>query len=278
MPASPSRRRAPFRTTFRRLAAAFLFLLAQGCASRSENADRLADEFGLEKLRLSGAPFAHVAYFRPARGGTTLHVYIEHDGTPWRDLVTPSADPTPESPLMLAMMSRDPAPSLYLGRPCYFGTAAQPPCEPYWWTHGRFSPTVVASMASALDHFQRAHAQFEALHVFGYSGGGVLAALLAAQIPSTRRLVTVAAPLDTEGWLRLHGYSPMEGSISPMSLPPLPSYVSQLHLAGADDRIVPGDLIRPFVQKQSSARYVEIGGFDHRCCWVEAWPILALPR
>jgi pimeloyl-ACP methyl ester carboxylesterase len=265
-------------TALRRLAAALLCLLAQGCASRIENADRLAREFGFEKLRLPGAPFEHVAYFRPASGDTTLHVYIEHDGTPWRRPTTPSADPTPDNPLMLGMMSQDPAPSLYLGRPCYFGTAARPPCEPVWWTHRRFSPEVVASMVSAITQFLRAHAQFATVHLFGYSGGGVLAALLASEIPSTRRLVTIAAPLDTDGWIRLHGYSPMEGSISPMSLPPLPSVVSQLHLAGAEDRVVPADLIKPFVQRQPAARFLEIRGFGHRCCWVEAWPTLALPK
>lgn len=239
-------------------------------------ADQIAHEFGYQKLQLPGAQFEHVAYFKPALGANALHVYIEHDGTPWSNPTTPAADPTPENPLMLAMMSLDTAPALYLGRPCHFGTAAQPPCEPIWWTHRRFSPEVVHSMASALRHFLSMHRNFEALHFFGYSGGGVVATLMAAQFSATRRLVTVCAPLDVDGWIRLHRFTPMAGSINPVDQPPLAASVNQLHLAGAEDHVVPGHLIKPFVKKQAGAKYLEIAGFNHYCCWAESWRRLVL--
>jgi len=258
------------------LFATALCLFTQGCATRAARVDEAAREFGFRKLHLSGSGFVHAAYFKPTGGGTVLHVYIEHDGTPWRHPTTPSADPTPEDPLALAMMSQDPAPSLYLGRPCYFGAAAQPPCEPVWWTHRRFSREVVDSMAAALGQFLRAHPDFDTLHLFGYSGGGVLATLLSAEFSLTRRLVTVAAPLDLDGWTRLHGYSPMTGSLDPARQPPLPATVHQLHFSGADDRVVPGNLIKPFVEMQPVAQYVEIPGFDHRCCWAKSWRTLIL--
>jgi predicted esterase len=133
-------------------------------------------------------------------------------------------------------------------------------------------------MQAALQDFLGKRPGFDSIHLFGYSGGGVLAALLAARVPNTRRLVTVAAPLDLDGWIRLHGYSPLEGSISPLDEPPLPTALEQLHLAGKTDDVVPGYLIRRFVDRQGAARFVEVPGFDHRCCWAKHWASLAVMR
>jgi pimeloyl-ACP methyl ester carboxylesterase len=111
-------------------------------------------------------------------------------------------------------------------------------------------------MQAALQDFLGKRPGFDSIHLFGYSGGGVLAALLAARVPNTRRLVTVAAPLDLDGWIRLHGYSPL----------------------GKTDDVVPGYLIRRFVDRQGAARFVEVPGFDHRCCWAKHWASLAVMR
>jgi pimeloyl-ACP methyl ester carboxylesterase len=134
-------------------------------------------------------------------------------------------------------------------------------------------------METALRQFLRRHTQYEGLHFYGYSGGGVLATLLAARFASTRRLVTIAAPLDLDGWTRLHGFTALTGSIDPMTQPPLPASIRQLHLAGGSDRIVPGDLIRRFAARQTrSARFAEVTGFDHHCCWLESWQTVVLQQ
>jgi hypothetical protein len=241
-----------------------------GCATRAEQAERWAQDRGYEKLLLAGAGFQHVAYFKPG-DHPTLHVYIEHDGIPWITLTQPATDPTPRRLLMLELMARDPAPALYLGRPCYFGTATRPPCTTIWWTHRRFSMEVIESMDTALARFLETRTQFQSIEFFGYSGGGVVAALMAGDFPSTRRLVTIAAPLDLEGWSRLHRYAALEGSISPLDRPPLPASVNQLHVGGMNDGVVPPDLIQPFAARQPRARFLVIPGVDHDCCWDKVW-------
>jgi hypothetical protein len=252
-------------------AAVFAAILIVACATPAERADSAALTHGYEKVMLNGASFRHVAYFKPGVSGTTLHVYIEHDGTPWATLTSSADDPTPRQPLMLELMAGDPASVLYLGRPCYFGTAASPPCEAIWWTHRRFSKEVIQSMDAALLDFLHSHTGFQGLEFYGYSGGGVIAALMAQDFPATRRLVTVAAPLDLNGWVHLHQYAALEGSIDPLRQPPLPASVMQFHLAGQNDDVVPAYLIKPFVSRQTGARFVEIPGFEHFSRWGAVW-------
>ena len=49
-------------------------------------------------------------------------------------------------------MGLDPAPSVYLGRPCYLGRAADPGCHPWYWTHGRYPADPEAWFAKAKQH------------------------------------------------------------------------------------------------------------------------------
>jgi hypothetical protein len=265
---------APSRRALRAIALASALALIHGCAAPAERVEQSARDAGYERMLLRGTEFEHVAYFKRGDAGPALHVYVEHDGTPWATPTEPAADPTPSNPLMLRLMAEDPAAVLYLGRPCYFGTAAAKPCEALWWTHWRYSGRVVASMDAALAAFLRRHAEFDAIELYGFSGGGVVATLMAARLPQARRLVTVAAPLDLGSWTRLHGYTPLTGSIDPLTEPPLRAGIAQLHVAGANDRVVPGFVVKPFVERQVAAEFRELAGFDHYCCWERAWPAL----
>jgi hypothetical protein len=172
---------------------------------------------------------------------------------------------------MLRLMALDSAPSVYLGRPCYFGLAETPPCSPEFWTTARYSELVVASMQAALRRIL-ADGQFVDLVLIGHSGGGTLAMLLADRMAQTRALITVAGNLDTATWAALHHYSPLAESLNPALLPPLPRTIYQLHLIGERDRQVTPALIRPVILKQSSAQLQVIENFDHVCCWQDMWP------
>lgn len=253
------------------LIAATLVALLSGCATPSSRIDGLALRHGSTRLVLHGQGFNHVAYFKPGIRGSVLHVYIEHDGTPWSTLTTPAEDPTPNHPLMLELMAQDDAPVLYLGRPCYFGLAREPPCEPIWWTHWRFSRRVVDSMDAALESFLARHREYDSLQFFGYSGGGVLAALMAGDFPQTTRLVTIAAPLDVDGWTTRHRYARLEGSLNPLHQPALAGAIAQLHVVGGGDDVVPKALVQPFAARQTSAEVRSVAQFTHYCCWENIW-------
>jgi pimeloyl-ACP methyl ester carboxylesterase len=260
---------------FRRCAIALLALLA-ACATSSQRFDHRASALGFASIGLQGEAFHHLAYVAgPLERSDTLHVYVEHDGTPWLDLTHPAVDPTPRVPLALELMARDAGPRLFLGRPCYF--APQPiagsNCTPLIWTHRRYSPEVVASMVAALRRFLTLH-PYRRVVLIGYSGGGTLAWLMAARVPETVEVVTVAANLDTDAWTSLHGYSPLDGSLNPTLMPPLAPGIAQRHFVGGRDRNVPPSIVYSFARRHAAARVVEVAEFDHECCWIERWPSL----
>lgn len=232
----------------------------------------MASDHRLQKQLLVGRGFTHVAYHNLGhKAASTLHVYVSGDGSPWIGRTRISADPTPRNPVALRLMGMDPNPSLYLGRPCYHGLAESPGCDASKWTSGRYSEAVVASMAEALQNFVRDQGYNDVV-LIGYSGGGVLAWLMAERIGSTRALVTVAANLDIDAWTRLHGYTPLHDSLNPAKRGALPPRIRQLHLVGSRDTNVPPSLVRTALQGSGKQVVVATKPADHRCCWEKLWP------
>jgi pimeloyl-ACP methyl ester carboxylesterase len=128
-------------------------------------------------------------------------------------------------------------------------------------------------MAAALRSFLAMH-PFRHVVLVGHSGGGTIAWLMAAHVPETSAVVTIAANLDTDDWARIHGYSALEGSLNPASQPELQLAIVQLHYVGSRDRKVPPSVVRSFARHHPEARVIEVVGFDHECCWIERWPQL----
>ena len=259
--------------SLRRLVTAFALLLC-ACATPSQ---RFADEakaLGFASGIVQGDGFRHVVYFAQVdEPADALHVYVEHDGTPWIGATRVSDDPTPRTPYALALMARDRGPRLFLGRPCYFETRADPGCSPLAWTQRRYAPEVVASMAAALRAFLERHPHRHVV-LIGYSGGGTLAWLLASRVPQTRAVVTIAANLDTDAWTALHDYTPMSGSLDPAREPALPKTIVHVAFVGGRDTNVPPAVAQAFAAHHPETRVVEIAAFDHACCWIERWPEL----
>lgn len=249
-------------------------LLVSACAGRIEVASTLNPDAVGDREFVQGAGFRHQIIRRgDFRADGVLHVYLEGDGTPWVTRTRIARDPTPRTPLALRLMAMDPAPSLYLGRPCYHGLAQSPGCTPWLWTHGRYGEEVVASMAAAIRNAVGDGAQPE-IDLIGYSGGGVLAMLLAERLGNVRQVVTVAGNLDIDAWADYNGYTRLRGSINPATRPALAPGIRQVHLAGEDDRRVPAWIGRRGIAGQPNARFVLIPDFDHRCCWERVWPSL----
>jgi predicted alpha/beta hydrolase family esterase len=248
----------------RRLAAAALLAAAlAGCAAPAERLARHAARLGFERSVVRGTEFEHVVYAPPARPGRTLHVYLDGDGIPW-EAGRPASDPTPRRPLVLDLMARDPAPTVYLGRPCYHG--ATQGCTSYLWNEARYSGRVIASLAAAVGRLAQSRAR---IVLVGHSGGGTLAVLLASRVPRVAAVVTIAANLDTDAWADVHRLPRLTASLNPAREPPLPSHVAQHHYAGTDDRIVP-PAIPARVAPPGTLRVV--AGQGHACGWTGLWP------
>jgi dienelactone hydrolase len=248
------------------------------CATPAQRIDAYAQAQRFTRAQTPGGPFQLVTYYNDAAQqlrasgfAPIVHVYLEGDGTPWLDATYAAADPTPRDPLALRLMAHDPAPSVYLGRPCYHGFAQAAECNPLLWTHARYGVAVVERMTSALRRVLAGLGQPRVVFV-GYSGGGVLAMLLAARFESTIAVVTVASNLDIEAWAQLHGYSALAGSLNPAREPPLSPAIVQMHLVGARDEIVPPALVGAAVAGQAMAVVEMFEEYDHVCCWEQGWP------
>jgi pimeloyl-ACP methyl ester carboxylesterase len=252
-------------------------LLAGGCATPAHHADLLAARGGFTRVLLQGTRFHHVAYERLGPEGP-LFVFIEGDGTPWSaDGRRIAADPTPRRPLALELAVRTEAASvLYLGRPCYFGLAHSMECQPSDWTAARYSARAIQSMAAAVNRLASTH-DFSEVVLVGHSGGGTLAVLMAPRIERLRAVITIAANLDVGAWTRYHGYLPLAASLDPADSKPLAANIAEIHLAGGADRNVPPALVQRYLTGHPAAQLWTFPSFDHRCCWVRAWPLL-LPR
>jgi hypothetical protein len=244
-----------------------------GCStvSPAENFDRHATRAGLQPGELAGAGFLHrtFAATESMAAGDRLHIYFDGDGTPFLRRHLVAADPTPRNPLTLELLRSDPHRSVLLGRPCYHGVVAG--CDPRAWTVDRYSEAIVASMTAATRRLIEGGG-FERVILIGYSGGGVLALLVADRVREVDAVVTVAANLDLDAWTRLHGYSPLTGSIDPARIPAFRPGLRQLHLTGEADDNVPPRLQRSLAESTPQAVFRTVPGFDHRCCWVATWP------
>lgn len=204
------------------------------------------------------------------RPDAILNVYIEGDGAAWLTPYHPPRDPTPLEPTALAMAAADPAPAVaYLGRPCQYLDAAElAECSPAYWTDSRFAPEVVNAYMAFIDRLKVA-TDSARVRLIGYSGGGVLATLLAARRSDIERLVTVASPLAVAEWTVWHKSTPLIGSMDPVMAvtAPLPNAV---HFVGARDDVVPPKLVAGAIPRVGG-RLREVAEFDHQCCWSRDW-------
>lgn len=208
---------------------------------------------------------------RTATTTDQLNVYLEGDGMPWmlRYIVVP--DPTPRQPMMLQLMKQDKAASLYVGRPCYNGFSEAEGCEPALWTSGRYSSQVVNSMAGVVRQELQKY-PFARVNLFGHSGGGALALLIAEQLPQTDTVVTLAGNLDIQAWTSLHNYSPLATSLNPARRDPLPEHITQVHLIGERDVNIPLHIVKGWILDQKNSYGVVYEQFNHSCCWGKIWP------
>jgi len=227
---------------------------------------------GFQPVALATPPFdlLALARLRQAPSETPLTIYIEGDGAAWPRPHLPPADPTPTRPVALALADADRSPAVaYLGRPCqYLSVEALSRCPVDWWTTKRFSSEVLGAYQQALDRLKTktGHRQ---LHLVGYSGGGVLATLLAEQRSDVVQLTTIAAPLSLAAWTEWHHVSPLPEAFDPIKLDGR-ARVAAVHYVGDRDDIVPEPIVRAYVTIRGGDLR-QVAGADHDCCWLGFW-------
>jgi dienelactone hydrolase len=243
--------------------------------TRRDLANALAARKGWQRVVIPSGTFELTAYVpRVQKTGDELTVYIEGDGFAWVSPSQPSGDPTPINPigLKLALAHID-GNAVYLARPCQYGDAQASKCEPRYWMEQRFAPEVIESENKALDVL-KAQVHARELTLVGYSGGGAVAALLAARRNDVTRLITVAGNLDHAAWTRHHQVLQLTGSLNPADEIDALKTVRQWHFVGGQDKIVPPSLVETFANRfPSSQRPMVIvePSYTHDCRWAENW-------
>jgi pimeloyl-ACP methyl ester carboxylesterase len=204
-----------------------------------------------------------------------LTIYIEGDGAHWLFQMAPPPNPTPRKSLVVSLATQDQSPFiLYLARPCQYIDIAQfKGCDPSVWTEGRFSPTVIQLANDVIDKVLLDLPKVR-LNLVGHSGGGTLAALLAAKRNDVRCLVTLAAPLDIAAWTKNVSVGPLRLSNNP-AVPNIQLMnTRQTHFFGENDSIVKKESIGNYRNFSDKADFIVVSGFDHTKAWAEQWPIL----
>jgi pimeloyl-ACP methyl ester carboxylesterase len=243
---------------------------------RQQNATHLAQQSGWHGITLPTSPHVlHAFVPENIHSTNTLSIYIEGDGLAWRSRRRISRNPTPINPLALQLALQDQHAAAYLARPCQYVTN-QAGCNHSLWTSARFSADVIASTNQAINLLKR---RFMAKHIrlIGYSGGGGVAALVAARRDDISQLITVAGNLDHVVWTSHHNISPLTQSLNPADAWQTLQEIPQVHFVGKDDRII-GTFVAKSYRKHFPAEHQPtikvIEDVDHYCCWPDKWPEL----
>ena len=170
-------------------------------------------------------------------------------------------------------MALDTQAAVYLGRPCYHRSAETKPanCNSDLWTGARYSEAVVASMAHGVTRLVD-QAGADEVTLIGYSGGGVLALLVAQRVAAISTVVTLGANLDILAWTQHHRLLPLNRSINPSDIVRWRSELRQIHYIGGRDKRVPPETRRAFVEAVTQATFITLHELDHSCCWQARWP------
>jgi hypothetical protein len=201
-----------------------------------------------------------------------MRIYIEGDGFAWVTRTRISDDPTPINPLTAKLMVQDTSKcKVYLARPCQYVGVDR--CDSDYWSEKRFADKVVQSYNEAFDRLKKKYGN-STFTLFGYSGGGAIALLSAADRNDVRRLVTIAGNLDTDAWVEYHRLSPLVGSLNPSQMGSKLESIPQIHFIGAEDRIIPEAMFKSYRKQLPDPRNVKsvlCEECTHNKGWSEKW-------
>ncbi len=257
---------------------AFLLFALNACSyspeSRVNSGLQLAKNNGWQQYKIDAAPFQLTAFTpQKSTNSKTLYIYIEGDGLAWKSRSTPSQNPTPKNPMGLNLAIQHGGDAVYLARPCQYQLKDTNCASNKWWTSHRFAQEVINATNIAIDKLKRSR-QADNLVLVGYSGGGAVALLAAAERSDVTKIITVAGNLDTDKWVELKNISPLSGSLNPADKWQKLAAIPQLHLVGGSDKVVPAEVAYSYASNfpmGAKPQIRVIKEYDHQCCWVEQW-------
>jgi len=222
---------------------------------------------------ITSGPFKIIVLSRLLDTNQPITVYLEGDVRDWVPAAPPGTDNTPDEELGLRLAKIDPADNvIFIAHPCQFGIDDFI-CYGETWEKGRLAQQSLDSINRALT-YALASVPHPQLNLVGYSGGGAIAALLAARRHDVISLRTIAANLDPNGNGRTHVTEPRDDFIDPMLISPRLASLPQEHFVGDKDVFVPPFLTENFVNTMGRSFCVKVTHVPeatHRTGWEQAW-------
>jgi hypothetical protein len=250
-----------------------------GCCfqSHADLARTIAAQGRLQPVVFHTSTFDIQGYQRFSKTESKLTIYLEGDGAAWKNRHSLATDPTPGEPTALSLAAQDRGGNvLYLARPCQYITT--PACTSRYWSSHRYSPEIIQAVSQAIDQSKQ-NWQITDITLAGYSGGGVVAVLLAATRNDVSRVITIAANLDIDYWAKLHHVTPLSGSCNPCIYGDKLQYIQQIHIIGEDDSVVPVSVTKSYINclpNPELARIITVPDADHHADWARLWPAILL--
>jgi hypothetical protein len=259
-------------------------ILLSSCAGQN---DRLlqqnAASAGFTEYWIETLDFNLLSFEKVTDRDVDLTIYIEGDGRAWSSRNRPSIDPTPDNPIGLGLaVSGIEKNKIYLARPCQYSLKIGKGrgCAEALWTSHRYSKQVLKNYQQALDYLKSKHSA-QKLALVGYSGGGAIAALIAADRDDIRSLRTVAGNLDSDFWTQWHDVSTLNGSENPLNKVSYLSDIPQIHYAGLEDKVIPMQVSSRFLTASQPSTCVviwKVNDVGHEQGWLALWPDLSQKR
>jgi hypothetical protein len=251
-------------------------LLLSGCNSISTHAIANKNQFKHQYIKT--AKFNLTSYQKiSSKPQATVNVYIEGDGRVLTNYGQVANDPSPKQATVMQLAALDPSPNVvYLARPCQYSPLdLEIICEPKYWTSARYSKEVVDSINQALNQIKSQSAA-QKINLIGFSGGGALAVLVAANRDDIASIRTIAGNLNLKMMQDHHHADPLHDSLDPITVAAQVKNIPQIHFVGTNDKIVPAKVVESF-GKRADLKPEQIHvlkGVSHHEGWQERWPEL----
>ncbi len=256
-------------------AALFLTFL-QGCAENGVDDNDLRTSFletSLHRQEITAGSFRLTVFSRIRDTNRPVTVYIEGDVPGLAPGADPGIDSTPDDTVGLRLASIDPSDNvIFISRPCQFNIDDFA-CKDILKNTLRWADQYYASANRALDYVL-SPIPHPHVNLVGYSGGGALAAVLAARRHDIVSLRTIAGNMDPHGNGRFHATDPQDDFIDPMMIASRLAGLPQEHFVGGKDDFVPPFLTENFIKAigtNACATVTRVPDATHTAGWESAW-------
>lgn len=259
----------------RKLLFIFIVIFLTGCVAVPT--EKVAAVNGFYPVFVQTQNFKLTTYQKILHPGKDVNIYIEGDGHAWASRYQLSKDPSPHSATVMNLATLDPWPNVvYLARPCQYSPQdLRTVCNPKYWSTARYAPEVIQSINTAVTAIKE-QAHCKRVHLIGYSGGGALAVLVAAQRRDVASIRTIAGNLDLKTMDKVHNTTPLSESVDPITVAKQVRHIPQLHFCGAKDKVVPSIVATNFIKaaELSTDKVVIVKDVSHSKKWDKYWPTL----